>query len=122
MVGGFYFIIGSMVDGGTYYLTVDEAMGQEISSRPVRIVGKVLPGSWIHKEGSRHHRFTLAGEQSQMEVIFSGPMPDTFTEGYEVTAEGVRGEVGLLRAREITAKCPSKYEGKSAKDHTGPIS
>ena len=110
-VGAFYLFIASMMDGGTYFLTVDEAKAASIQQgRPVRIKGNVAAGSYAHVDGSTEHRFSIEGETAVMPVYYNGPMPDVFAEGREVIAEGTVGADGVLVATEVTAKCPSKYE------------
>ena len=44
-------------------------------------------------------------------MYYKGPIPDVFSEGREVVVEGLKGKDGVLIAKEVTAKCPSKYEG-----------
>ena len=43
---------------------------------------------------------------------YGRPTPDVFKEGGEVVVTGVFDKAGVLQADEVTAKCPSKYEGK----------
>lgn len=112
-VGAFYMLVMSMMDGGTYFLTVDEAVASEAatSDRPIRVKGDVMPGTYKHEEGTTIHTFDIQGGAEKMSVYFDGPIPDVFAEGREVIAEGKLGADGVLMATELTAKCPSKYEG-----------
>lgn len=117
VVVGVYAFIDSMTQGGVYYLTVDEAYqqylvtGAEAPTRPVRIKGTVVEGTWKHQENATTHSFVIKGDAQRIDVFYDGPMPDVFGEGREVTAEGRLDDAGLLTATEVTAKCPSKYEG-----------
>ncbi|MBU0552289.1 cytochrome c maturation protein CcmE [Myxococcota bacterium] len=115
-VGGFYLLLSSMMEGGKYFLTVDEAVAAPVTHRPVRIVGKVVKGSWERTQGSQRHFFQLEGQKERIKIAFTGSMPDTFTEGFEVTAEGKLSSEGVLDASEISAKCPSKYKGEPAEE------
>ncbi|MFN3197926.1 MAG: cytochrome c maturation protein CcmE [Bradymonadia bacterium] len=118
LVGVFYMMVGSMVgDGNAYFLTVDEAVAQSDSlvDKPVRIKGKIVKGTWRHKDGTKDHVFMIQEKGKQMQVKYTGPMPDTFEmaaeqEG-EVVAEGKFLAGNTLMATEVVAKCPSKYEG-----------
>ena len=112
-VSVFYVFLDSAMEGGAYFLSVDEAVAAELSAnRPVRIKGTVIPGTYKNPEGTNEHRFSIeSGGAVTMEIYYQGPSPDVFTEGREVVVEGLRDEDGRLIATEVTAKCPSKYEG-----------
>lgn len=125
IVGGFYLMLNSMVEGGSYFLTVDEAMAAPPPDRPVRIKGNVAVGTYKNAEGTTLHTFDIkdkAGART-LSVRYEGPLPDVFSEGREVVAEGRLGADGVLVATEVTAKCPSKYEegamSEQAKEKAG---
>ncbi len=110
MVGGFYLVVDSMMEGGAYFFTVDEAVASPLAQKKlIRVKGIVALGSWKHPEGNSIHDFTVQGTDHEMKVHFEGPIPDVFKEGAEVVATG-RYQDGVLEATEVTAKCPSKYE------------
>ncbi len=112
-VGVFYVFLNSAMEGGAYFLSVDEAVAAELpENRMVRIKGTVIPGTYKNPEGTNEHRFSIeSGGQRTMDIYYQGPIPDVFAEGREVVVEGHRGDTGRLNATEVTAKCPSKYEG-----------
>ncbi|MBM4290928.1 MAG: cytochrome c maturation protein CcmE [Deltaproteobacteria bacterium] len=116
LVGAFYLMVNSMVDGGgAYFLEVDEVMAAEQKgylkpTRKVRVKGKVVFGTYQNAPGTIEHRFSVQGERDQIRVYYKGAIPDVFKEGGEVVATGSFTEPGLLTAAELTAKCPSKYE------------
>jgi cytochrome c-type biogenesis protein CcmE len=112
-VSVFYVFLNSAMEGGAYFLSVDEAVAAELpGNRLVRIKGTVIPGTYRNPEGTTEHRFSIeSGGQRSMDIYYQGPIPDVFSEGREVVVEGQRGENGRLNATEVTAKCPSKYEG-----------
>jgi cytochrome c-type biogenesis protein CcmE len=116
LVGAFYLMVNSMVDGGgAYFLEVDEVMAAEQKgylkpTRKVRVKGKVVFGTYQNPPGTIEHRFSVQGERDQIRVYYKGAIPDVFKEGGEVVATGSFTEPGLLTANELTAKCPSKYE------------
>ena len=109
----FYVFIDSAVEGGAYFLEVDEAVAANLpSSRPVRVKGTVVAGTYKTKEGTSSHEFSIeGGGESAMKIVYDGPIPDVFDEGREVIVEGKLRNDGTLVATEVTAKCPSKYEG-----------
>lgn len=119
-VGGAGMLVYSSLGDAEYYHHVDELMEAPESweGKNLRIHGFVEPGS-LHEEvvGQRmERRFVLEHEGERIEVKHAGPAPDTFRELSEVVAMGrlVRGDDGryMIDARELTAKCPSKYEGE----------
>lgn len=113
----FYLIVDSMMQGGAYFLTVEEAAAASLEpGRPVRIKGTVVAGSYQNPEGSNRHEFSIHGGDRVMQVTYDGPMPDVFAEGREVVVEGSLKESGVLAAHEVIAKCPSKYEGGQISD------
>ncbi len=114
-VGAFYLMLNSMMDGGAYFLTVDEVQaaqneGKLKPGRKVRIKGLVAHGTYQNEKGSSEHRFVVEGEINKVPVYFKGAIPDVFKEGGEVVATGSFNKDNTLVATEVTAKCPSKYE------------
>lgn len=116
-VGGFYMLINSMMEGGAYLVTVDQAVAAGKTDKLVRVKGTVVEGSYQNPEGTNQHSFTIHGEDQVMQVEYEGPLPDVFTEGREVVAQGTLTGTTLV-ANEVTAKCPSKYEEGQISDET----
>ena len=79
------------------------------SGKELRIRGFVKPGS-ILRYGDEA-RFVITHEQKEMKVRFTGEtqLPDTFTDGAPVRADG-HLENNLFVASRVEAKCASKYE------------
>ena len=82
-VGAFYLIAVSMLDGGAYFLTVDEVQaaqekGNIRAGRKLRIKGTVAHNSYLNEDGSSEHRFTVEGKESKgrVPVYFKGAIPD----------------------------------------------
>jgi cytochrome c-type biogenesis protein CcmE len=66
--------------------------------------------------------FVVAMNDGRIRVRHEGPKPDTFRDGAEVVAKGkLVSENGqpMFIARELMAKCPSKYEGDTPKGYEG---
>lgn len=104
----------SSFDSQIYYYTVAEASPQasSLEGRTFRLKGDVRPDSHFVREGTLDkHRFTLVDGTTAMTVIYDGPLPDTFSDDAEVVALGNINADGEFIATEITAKCPSRYEG-----------
>ena len=112
-VVAFYVFISSAMEGGAYFLTVDEAHAADVRpDKRIRVKGKVVVGTYKNPQGTTEHRFSIeSGGKQALNVYYKGPIPDVFSEGREVVVEGLKGKDGVLIAKEVTAKCPSKYEG-----------
>jgi cytochrome c-type biogenesis protein CcmE len=102
----------------SFYLTVAELQqeGPRVSGEIVRVNGNVVPGS-LEQQGVRTS-FSISDGSSDLVVTTNQPLPDAFSTGYsndpravEVVAEG-RYEGGAFHARQVLAKCPSKFKAK----------
>ncbi|MCA9525189.1 MAG: cytochrome c maturation protein CcmE [Myxococcales bacterium] len=119
LVGVFYLLVNSMMSSGAYFVSVAEANARRLDEgRPIRVKGTVVTGSYHHEQGTTVHSFRVKDKEgpAELSVYYDGPMPDVFSEGREVVVEGPRRADGVLAATEVTAKCPSKYEGGQMTD------
>ena len=115
-------VAATMRQGATihYYTTTSEFLdrARDYVNKPVRVNGKVVPGSLERagSDGSTDVRFALADSLHHiLPVHYRGTgLPDAFREGADVVVEGVYLPTGVLEARQILAKCPSKYEAAPA--------
>lgn len=133
------FLIGSMVIVGaiaylmyvgiretsSYYLTIKEFLPkkEEYSDVPLRVAGRVQPGSIDYDPKALRLRFHL-GEFSEataqwVPVDFTGIKPDMFGDGRDVIVEG-RYRSGVLEANQLFTSCPSKYEAKTTAESAAP--
>lgn len=108
-----------------YYQTTSEflASADEYVGRNVRINGKVVAGSIVRQEVSATNNlpvidFVIGDTLSaHVPVRYIGTtVPDAFRAEADVVVEGRFGENGVLDAKRLLAKCPSKYESTPAKD------
>ena len=118
-----YLVIYSSQKMSMHYFTVAEleAREAEFVDRPIKLAGKVVPGS-IRKDGRTSAvefriweplRGVPGTFSSPRTVRYSGIVPDTFRDDADVVLEGKTGADGIFHAETLLAKCPSKYEGKS---------
>ena len=98
----------------SYYVTIAElrqeaAQGDSIYSKRLRVAGTVEPGS-IRRQGSKVE-FILVEQGNKLAVVYRGTEapPDTFKDESQALAEGEFGRDGVFHARQIQAKCASKY-------------
>jgi cytochrome c-type biogenesis protein CcmE len=117
-VAGLVFIIYSVLANSGQDRSVDEVMANPSAwlDRKLRVRGFVEPGS-IHKEiihQQARQSFVLERNGKRIHVENVGPAPDTFVDQAEVSASGHlvrRGDELVFLSDDLSAKCPSKYEG-----------
>ena len=118
IIGGItYLFYSSAGEAFEYYKHVDEIMANptQWSHKHVQMHGFVQPGS-IKKRFDKEHqtieyKFQVVNCGSEMEARYSGTVPDTFKDRAEVVLKGKLDD-GRFDAREISAKCPSKYSAR----------
>ena len=118
-VAAMYIFIAGATEGGVYFYEVNEALDQNAhqeAGKMVRIKGNVVKGTWQQKivpKTINEFRIETIGDKGRsIAVYYPRPTPDVFKEGGEVVVTGTFDKNQVLRADEVTAKCPSKYEGK----------
>jgi cytochrome c-type biogenesis protein CcmE len=106
-----YLAFSGVQESKSYYVTIKElqGMGDSVYSKRLRVAGKVEPGS-IDRHGT-HVNFVLGEEGHTLKVSYSGTEapPDTFTDHANAMAEGTYGRDGVFHAKQLQAKCASKY-------------
>ena len=81
----------------------------------LRIGGLVKQGSLVH-EGDRTVRFAVTDTKQEVEVTYTGILPDLFREGQGVVAEGTLGYDKLFYADNILAKHDERYMPRDVAD------
>jgi len=133
----FKFVIGIAVILGTvgvlvwtavdqtkmYMITVSEFLvaGEAYANSTVRIAGKVAPGSMKWDATKRDLEFTIVdmdGRPGEVNVHYTGLLPDMFAEDRDVVVEGPFTEASPFEARAVLTSCPSKYQAKPKDEKT----
>lgn len=110
-------VFTAMQGSSVYYYTIAEFQAKQAelkSSDSLRVSGMVLPGSIKKDEISRSVTFTAMDKVDKtktLTVTYSGIIPDTFKDEAEVVVTGAYGQ-GVFQAKEMLAKCPSKYSSQ----------
>jgi cytochrome c-type biogenesis protein CcmE len=116
----------TLQDGAEYYKNLDEVMvnQQEWHGKQLQLHGYIVPGSIYRKRDSLDYKFKVqnsparsgqAANDRLVEVSYTGIVPDTFKDEAEVVLKGKLTPTGFhTDPNGVTAKCPSKYEAKSA--------
>ena len=95
----------------SYYVTIKElrGMGDDAYSKRLRVAGNVQAGS-IKRVGMKVE-FLLVENEQTLAVVYSGSEapPDTFKDNSQALADGSFGRDGVFHAKQLQAKCASKY-------------
>jgi cytochrome c-type biogenesis protein CcmE len=106
----------------SYYVTIGElqGMGDGAYSKRLRVAGNVAPGS-IKRRGT-HLDFSLVEQGHVLQVEYTGTEapPDTFKDDSQALADGSFGRDGVFHAKQIQAKCASKYAPQDGKPSAQP--
>jgi cytochrome c-type biogenesis protein CcmE len=106
-----YLAYTGVQDTKSYYVTIKElhTMGDSAYTKRLRVAGNVLPGS-IKRVGT-HVEFVLVEQDQNLKVDYTGTEapPDTFKDDSQALADGSFGHDGVFHAKQLQAKCASKY-------------
>src|SRR5277367_4309083 len=111
-----FFLLGYLAytgvqDSKSYYVTISELhkMGNGAYTKRLRVAGNVQPGS-IKRAGT-HVQFVLMEQDQLLSVDYTGTEapPDTFKDDSQALADGSFGRDGVFHAKQLQAKCASKY-------------
>jgi len=106
-----YLAYTGVQESKSYYVTIKElhGMGDSAYTKRLRVAGNVQPGS-IHRTGTKVE-FTLVENDQLLQVVYSGTEapPDTFKDNSQALADGSFGRDGVFHAKQLQAKCASKY-------------
>ncbi len=95
----------------SYYVTIKElhGMGDSAYSKRLRVAGNVQPGSI--KRAGLSVEFVLVEQDQLLPVIYRGTEapPDTLKDNSQALADGSFGQDGVFHAKQLQAKCASKY-------------
>jgi cytochrome c-type biogenesis protein CcmE len=106
-----YLAYTGVQESKSYYVTIKElhGMGDGAYAKRLRVAGNVQPGSI--KRSGMNVSFVLVESDQALNVVYNGtePPPDTFKDNAQALAEGSFGHDGVFYAKQIQAKCASKY-------------
>jgi len=106
-----YLAYTGVQESKSYYVTIKElrGMGDGAYTKRLRVAGNVQPGS-IKRSGTKVE-FVLVENELNLPVVYTGTEapPDTFKDSSQALAEGSFGRDGIFHAKQLQAKCASKY-------------
>jgi cytochrome c-type biogenesis protein CcmE len=119
-----YLAYTGVQESKSYYVTIKElrGMGDGAYTKRLRVAGNVQPGS-IRRSGTNVN-FVLVETNQTLNVVYNGtePPPDTFKDDAQALAEGRFDRDGVFYAKQIQAKCASKYAPQQGSPTAGSSS
>ena len=113
-----YLILKSLEENVVYFLSPSEIKNlTEIKQKKIRIGGMVKDQSVIIK--SNEINFIVTDLKNQINVSYSGSIPNLFSEGKGVVAEGYLRDRNFLNATKILAKHDENYMPPEVKEALG---
>ncbi len=118
-----YLAYTGVKDSKSYYVTIKElnGMGNQAYAKRLRVAGNVVPGS-IRRSGARVD-FMLKENELTLPVSYTGTEapPDTFKDDSQALADGKFGQDGVFHAKQLQAKCASKYAPQPGRPASTPV-
>ena len=103
-----FLILKSLEENVVYFKSPSEVkLLTEIKKKKVRIGGMVKSNSII--VNSENVNFIITDLKNEINVVYSGVVPNLFTEGKGVVAEGYLKDKNFLQATKILAKHDENY-------------
>ena len=113
-----YLILKSLEENVVYFLSPTDIKNlKEIENKKIRVVGMVKNQSISVK--SEAISFTITDFTNEINVSYSGSVPNLFEEGKGVVAEGFLKDKNYLRAVKILAKHDENYMPPEVKEALG---
>ena len=117
-----YLAYTGVQESKSYYVTIKElrGMGDDAYAKRLRVAGNVQPGS-IKRVGIKVE-FLLVENDQTLPVVYTGSEapPDTFKDNSQALADGSFGRDGVFHAKQLQAKCASKYAPQQPGMTTAP--
>jgi cytochrome c-type biogenesis protein CcmE len=107
-----------------YYLTADECVseGKSLVGQRLRVSGRIAVHTLSVDNARTRACFVLAGNDANLSVVCSGPLPANLAEGMAVLVEGRLDDAGLLHGERVLTRCASKYESRASTLSAGAAS
>jgi len=113
-----YLILKSLEENVVYFLSPSDIKNlKEINTKKIRVGGMVKNQSIFVK--SEAISFVITDFENEINVSYSGSVPNLFAEGKGVVAEGFLKDKNYLRAIKILAKHDENYMPPEVKEALG---
>ena len=113
-----YLVLKSLEENVIYFLSPTEIKNlSEINKKKIRVGGMVKNDSVIMQ--SENINFIITDLKNEINVVYSGVVPNLFVEGKGVVAEGYLKDRSYLKAIKILAKHDENYMPPEVKETLG---
>ena len=110
-------VLNALENNVSLYFTPTQVFNNEAPhGRSFRIGGVVEEGSVKRETDGLTVNFVITDMHKSIPVVYKGILPDLFTEGKGVVAQGRVEADGVMRADEVLAKHDENYMAPEAKD------
>lgn len=105
-----FFAAQAMRSNVMFYFDPTQVAAHEVKpGQRFRLGGMVVKGSFARTPGSLETHFAVTDFKSNLNVRYSGVLPDLFREGSGVVAHGRLADDGVFVAEEVVAKHDENY-------------
>ena len=115
-----YLFYTTLSSEAEFYKHVDEVTAQPDRwyGKKMKLHGFVVDNTIQVRSSTLEYKFDIQTNGHVIKAAYKGVVPDTFKSGAEVVLGGMLSKDGF-HATDMTAKCPSKYDPKSATGAAG---
>lgn len=99
-----------------FYPPIEIAEGKAPIGKSIRAGGMVLEGSLKRHTDSLTVEFIVTDYKAEVPVVYTGILPDLFSEGEGVVATGMLDENGVFQAEQVLAKHDESYMPPEVQD------
>ena len=106
----FFMFIKTFNDNLLFYRSPSQITNSEFPDNYVfRVGGVVLDGSLIKSKDTMNVKFAITDYEQNLDITYTGILPDLFREGQGVVIRGKLGGDGMFYAEEVLAKHDETY-------------
>jgi len=106
----FFMFIKTFNDNLLFYRSPSQIINSEFPDNYVfRVGGVVLDGSLIKSKDTMNVKFAITDYEQNLDITYTGILPDLFREGQGVVMRGKLGDDGIFYAEEVLAKHDETY-------------
>jgi cytochrome c-type biogenesis protein CcmE len=106
----FFMFIKTFNDNLLFYRSPSQITNSEFPDNYVfRVGGVVLDGSLIKSKDTMNVKFVITDYEQNLDITYTGILPDLFREGQGVVIRGKLGDDGVFYAEEVLAKHDETY-------------
>ncbi|ALO46310.1 cytochrome c maturation protein CcmE [Pseudohongiella spirulinae] len=112
-IGLSLYALSSNID--LFYTPTQVATGEAAQGQRIRIGGMVKEGSVVHNQEDLEVMFVTTDYSHDVEIYYSGILPDLFREGQGIVAEGSLDASGTFIASRVLARHDENYMSPEVK-------